>query len=278
MFRFISKIWARFKEYFVLVILILFSLIILSQNQNQNVQKLRAIAFGSFASVTSLLTDLFSVTNLKRENEELRRTNAKLMMQISKLRSYGIVNSELKSLLELKDTSSLPFIPSTVVSRSLSMTQNTITLNAGSNDNVLPGMPVINDQGLIGIIHSVSDDYSIARTINNVDFKLTVMDERSRVNGILKWTGEELVIINIPFTFDVEIGDRIVSSEISSIVPIPIPVGIVSEFKAGESGVFSYIKVKPFVDLTPIENVFILAQVRSKQIDDLELNFYRRNK
>jgi len=278
MFRFISKVWARFKEYFVLVILILFSLIILSQNQNQNVQKLRAIAFGSFASVTSLLTDLFSVTNLKRENEELRRTNAKLMMQISKLRSYGIVNSELKSLLELKDTSSLPFIPSTVVSRSLSMTQNTITLNAGSNDNVLPGMPVINDQGLIGIIHSVSDDYSIARTINNVDFKLTVMDERSRVNGILKWTGEELVIINIPFTFDVEIGDRIVSSEISSIVPIPIPVGIVSEFKAGESGVFSYIKVKPFVDLTPIENVFILAQVRSKQIDDLELNFYRRNK
>lgn len=276
MIRFITKVWTSFKEYIVLVILILFSLIILSQNQNPNVQNLRAIAFGSFASVTSILSDFFSVTNLKRENEELRETNARLMMQISKLRGYGIINSELKGLLSLKDTSRLPLIPATIISRSLSMTQNTITLNAGISDSVLPGMPVINDQGLIGIIHSTSADYSIARTLNNVDFKLTVMDERSRVNGILKWTGEELVIINIPFTFDVEVGDRIITSDISSIVPIPVPVGIVEEFRAGETGVFSYIRVKPFVDLTPIENAFIVAQVRSKQVDNLELNFYRR--
>ena len=102
------------------------------------------------------------------------------------------------------------------------------------------------------------------------------MDERSRINGIMKWTGEEFVIINIPYTFDIEVGDRIITSEVSSIVPIPIPVGIVEEFKAGETGVFSYIRVKPFVDLTPVENVFILAVVKSKQIDDLELNFYKR--
>jgi cell shape-determining protein MreC len=102
------------------------------------------------------------------------------------------------------------------------------------------------------------------------------MDERSRINGILKWTGEELIIINIPNTFDVEPGDRIITSDVSSIVPIPIPVGIVEEFRRGEKGVFSYIRVKPFADLTPVENVFILAKVKSKQIDNLELNFYRR--
>jgi rod shape-determining protein MreC len=276
MIRFITKVWTSFKEYIVLVILILVSLIILSQNQNPNVQNLRAIAFGSFASVTSILSDFFSVTNLNRENEELRETNAKLMMQISKLRSYGIINNELKGLLSLKDTTGLPLIPATIISRSLSMTQSTITLNAGVSDSVLPGMPVINDRGLIGIIHTTSDNYSIARTLNNVDFKLTVMDERSRVNGILKWTGEEHIIINIPFTFDIEVGDRIITSEISSIVPVQIPVGIVEEFRAGEAGVFSYIKVKPFVDLNPIENVFIVSLVRSKQIDSLELNFYKR--
>lgn len=276
MIRFFNKVWSGFREYIVLVILILLSLIILSQNENQNVQNLRAIAFGSFATVTSIVTDLFSVKNLKRENKELREINAKLMLQISKLRGYGIVNNELKSLLSLKDTSNLPLIPSTIVSRSLSVTQNTITLNAGANDNVLPGMPVINDKGLIGIVHSTSNDFSIARTLNNVDLKLTVTDERSRVSGILKWTGEELIIINVPFTFDVKLGDRIITSEMSSIVSVPIPIGIVEEFEAVETGLFSYIKVKPFVELTPVENVFILALVKSKQIDDLELNFYRR--
>ena len=276
MFRFLSKVWTNFREYIALILLILLSLIILSQNKNPNVQKIRAIAFGSFATVTSVISDLFSVTDLKRENEELRETNAKLMLQISRLREYGIVNKELKDLLELKDTTGFPLIPASIVSRSLSMTQNTITINAGKKDGVLPGMPVINDKGFIGIVSSVSEDFSIARTLNNVDLRLTVMDERSRINGILKWTGDELIIINIPNTFDVQAGDRIITSDVSSIVPIPIPVAIVEEFRRGESGVFSYIRVKPFVDLTPVENVFILAMVKSKQIDNLELNFYRR--
>jgi rod shape-determining protein MreC len=276
MFRFLSKVWTNFREYIALILLILLSLIILSQNKNPNVQKIRAIAFGSFATVTSVISDLFSVTDLKRENEELRETNAKLMIQISRLREFGIVNKELKDLLAFKDTTGFPLIPASIVSRSLSMTQNTITLNAGKKDGVLPGMPVINDKGFIGIVSSVSEDFSIARTLNNVELRLTVMDERSRINGILKWTGEELIIINIPNTFDVEAGDRIITSDVSSIVPIPIPIGIVEEFRRGETGVFSYIRVKPFADLTPVENIFILAKVKSKQIDNLELNFYRR--
>ncbi|TDJ53333.1 MAG: rod shape-determining protein MreC [Ignavibacteria bacterium] len=276
MFRFLSKVWTNFREYIALILLILLSLIILSQNKNPNVQKIRAIAFGSFATVTSVISDLFNVTNLKRENEELRETNANLMLQISRLREYGIVNKELKDLLAFKDTTGFPLIPASIVSRSLSRTQNTITLNAGKKDGVLPGMPVINDRGFIGIVNSVSEDFAIARTLNNVDLRLTVMDERSRINGILIWTGEELIIINIPNTFDVEAGDRIITSDVSSIVPIPIPVGIVEEFRQGEEGVFSYIRVKPFADLAPVENVFILAMVKSKQIDNLELNFYRR--
>ena len=276
MFRFLSKVWTNFREYIALVLLVLISLIILSQNKSPNVQKIRAIAFGSFATVTSVISDLINVTDLKRENEELRETNAKLMLQISRLREFGIVNKELKELLTFKDTTGFPLIPANIVSRSLSMTQNTITLNAGKKDGVLPGMPVVNDKGFIGIVNSISEDFSIARTLNNVDLRLTVMDERSRVNGILKWTGDELIVINIPNTFDVEAGDRIITSDVSSIVPIPIPVGIVEEFRPGETGVFSYVRVKPFADLAPVENVFILAKVKSKQIDNLELNFYRR--
>ena len=276
MFRFLSQVWTNFKEYIVLVLLILISLIILTQNNNPGVQKIRAVAFGSFATITSVINDLFSITDLKKENEELRKTNAKLMIQISKLRQYGIINNELKGLVAFKDSTNFPLIPASIVSRSLSMTQNMVTLNAGEKDSVLPGMPVVNDQGFIGIIQSTSDNYSIAKTLNNVDLKLAVMDERSRINGIMKWTGEELVIIDIPYTYDIEVGDRIITSEISSIVPVPIPVGIVEEFKTGETGVFSYIRVKPFVDLITLENVFILAEVKSKQIDDLELNFYKR--
>lgn len=276
MFRFFSKVWSEFKEYIVLVITVLLSLVILTQNHNPKVQKVRAIAFGTFASASSIVSDLFSMKSLKRENRELRETNAKLMLRLSKLREFGITNDELRNLVHFKDTTSFPLVPASIVSKSLSYTQNSITLNVGAKDSVLPGMPVINDEGLIGIVQSTSEDFSIAKTLHNVDLKLTVMDERSRINGILKWTGEDLIIMNIPNTYDIEVGDRIVTSDISSIIPVPVPVGIIEEFKPSETGVFSFVKVKPFVNLTTIDNLFILAIVKSKQVEDLELNFYRQ--
>lgn len=276
MIRFITSVWSNFKEYIVLIILLLISLAILSQNNSAGVQKIRSIAFGTFASVTSVFTDIFNVSNLKKENENLRRTNAELMLQLSKLREYGIENSELKGLLNLKDSTKYPLIPATVVSKSLSKSQGTITLNVGKNQNVKAGMPVVTDKGLVGIIFSTSDNYSIARTLSNVDLKLTIKSERTRENAVMKWNGEWLVLVNVPKTFGMKKGDRIVTSEISSIVPIPIPVGVVAEISGVEKGIFNEVKIIPFVDLQKVENVFVLGIVKSKEIDDLEFNFLNR--
>ncbi|HLG33225.1 MAG TPA: rod shape-determining protein MreC [Ignavibacteriaceae bacterium] len=275
MIKFLSNAWSNFKEYVILCLLVILSLILLSQNQNQKVQKVRAIAFGSFSTVTSVFSNLFSSARITEENEELRKANAELMMQISKLREYGITNEQLRGLIGLKDTANLPLIPATVVSKSLSLTQHTITLNAGLKDSVKPGMPVVNYSGLIGMVHSSSENFSIVRTLKNVDLKLTVKNERSRIHGIMKWDGEEFIIVNIPKTYDFEIGDRIITSELSSIVPVPLPVGLVQEIDDVETEVFKRIKVRPFVDLLSVENLFIVGIVNSTQKQNLELNFYR---
>jgi rod shape-determining protein MreC len=198
MIRFLVSIWENFKEYVVLVILLVASLILLSQNNTQGIQRVRTIAFGTFASITSVFTDLFNISNLKKENEELRRTNAEIMLQLSRLREYGIVNEELKGLLSLKDSSQFPLIPATIVSKSISKSQGTITINAGLNQGVKTGMPVITDKGLVGLISTTSDNYSIARTLNNVDLKVTVKSERTRENAVMKWNGDWLVMINVP--------------------------------------------------------------------------------
>ena len=272
MIRFFLSAWENFKEYVVLVVLLIVSLILLSQNNSQGIQKVRSIAFGTFASVTSIFTDVFNVSNLKADNENLRRTNAEMMLQLSKLREYAIVNDDLKGLLSLKDSTNFPLIPATIISKSLTKSQATITINAGKNQSVKVGMPVITDKGLVGIVYTISDNYSIARTLNNVDLKVTVKSERTRENAVMKWNGEWLVMVNVPKTFDLKKGDRIVTSEISSIIPFPLPVGLVYEIGNVEKGIFNEIRVYPFVDFQKVENVFILGIVKSKEIDDLEFN------
>ncbi len=277
MFKFFSKIWQEYKEYIILILLLVVSLITLSLNQKPGIKKVRAVAFGTFASVTSVFSNIINTAKIQSENERLREVNAELMLQVNRLREYGILNEQLKGLIGIKDTFNYPLIPAGIVSKSFNKSQSTITINAGESSGIKPGMPVINDQGLIGIIHSTSEDFAIARTLKNIDLKITVKDERSRVDGIMKWNGDDLVIVDVPKTYDIEPGDRIISSDLSSIVPVPIPVGVVVGLSKVETGIFNEVKIKPFVDFVRVENVFIVGVVQSKQKNNLELNFYNRD-
>jgi rod shape-determining protein MreC len=258
------------------VFLIFIGLLLLSSNQKSGIKKTRAIAFGTFASISTLVSDVISVAEIKSDNTRLREKNAELMLQMNKLRQFGIENEELKGLLKLKDTVKYPLIPATIVSKSFSTSQNTITLIGGNSLGIKPGMPVINDQGLLGIIYSVSDDFSIARTLRNRDLKLTVKDERSRIDGIMKWNGEDLVMVDVPKTFDIKPGDRILTSELSSLISVPVPVGIVMQLSKVDIGIFNEVRVKPFVNFSKAENVYVIGIVESKQKNQLELNFFNR--
>ena len=276
MIRFLLIVWVNFKEYIVLVVLIILSLLAISLNRSPEVKNFKALAFSSFATVTSVVSDVTNIAKIKSENSRLRRANAELMLQVNRLREYGIQNSELKDLLALKDSIDYPLVSGMVVSKTLTTSQSSFTLNVGKNDGVKPGMPVINDRGLIGIVYDTSDDFCIVRTLQNIDVKITVKDERSRIDGIMKWDGDNLVIINIPKTYDVKSGDRIITSDISTIVPVPLPIGIVSGITNVSTGIFNEANVQPFVDFNNVENVFVIRLVEKIEKNNLELNFYNR--
>ena len=77
---------------------------------------------------------------------------------------------------------------------------------------------------------------------------------------------------NVPATADINNGDRVVTSVLSTILPPSIPIGLVVNKESNISGLLSDILIKPFVDVSSVKNVFILSAVRSNQIDSLELN------
>lgn len=276
MLRIFSNLWEEFKEYIILVVLLVVSLILISLNEQPGIKKVKAISFGTFASVTSVISDVFSTSSLRSENETLRRKNAELMLKVNKLRDYEVTNRELKGLVGIKDTTTFPLLPATIISKSLSRSQNVFTLNKGENDGIKPGMPVINDQGLVGIIYNTSGDFSIVRTLKNSELKLAVKNQRSRVDGLMKWNGSDLVIVNVPKTYDIKPNDIIVTSDISSIIPFTIPVGKVVELIQVETGIFNEVRLTPMADLDRSENVFVIKVVQSKQKNDLELNFFNK--
>lgn len=270
--------WQNFKEYLVLIFFIIISLFLISLDSSIHTQRLRAIVFGSFSIVNSFFYDVIDSENLKEENELLRLKNAELMLQLSKLRKDLLLIDELKNFLTLKDTFKYNLISSRVISKFSNNYQETITISSGKKDGLEVGMPVINDKGFVGIVFSVSENFAIVKTLRNNDLSLTVKSERTGENGILKWKSNNLRIINIPKTFQIRKGDRIVISEFSTIVPVTVPVGVAQYTENLQTGIFNEIVVAPFVDFNKVEYVLVVPVVASKEIKNIELNLLKKLK
>lgn len=269
----LGEIVVSIKEYLLLTLLIVISLILLFSNDNTQIRFIRAIAIGSFGAVQSGLSAIPNVFELEQENKYLRETNIKLSNEVSNLKESKLENIRLTKLTELKDKVNLGVVSGKIVNKSLTQTRNTITINVGDKDSVKLNMPVITDAGLVGKIAAISKNYSIVQILYNKDLKFSVKSQRSRVDGILNYDGAgNLLMTNVPKSADIKVGDIIITSEYSNSFPAGIPVGEVVE-EGTVDNLFKRIIISPSVNFKTLEEVFVLKYISDSERMELEKKF-----
>ncbi|MCX7797785.1 MAG: rod shape-determining protein MreC [Melioribacter sp.] len=276
MINFFRRILTEFKEYVLFVSLSIISFFILSLNEKPAIKKLRTFAFGNFALVNQVANYPLSIFKYDYSLRELEKENAKLMLEVNRLRKLSVENENLRSMLQFRDTCNFPLISADVISKLVNKMQGNFVINRGSNEGITIGMPVLNSKGLIGIVIDTTKDFSLVRTLYNVNLNVAVRIERLNIDGVLSWDGNKLIIKNIPSTYDVRIGDRVVTSDFSTIFPPKISIGIISEREQVPVGLLHNLTVKPFADINTVDNVFVLKIVPSKQINHLEMNLLKK--
>jgi rod shape-determining protein MreC len=258
------------KEYLILTITIIISLILIFSNDNSQIRFLRGIAIGSFGTLQSGFSAIPNIFEIQKENKFLRESNITLSNEIANLKEAKLENIRLTKLLNLKQKNILGIISGKIVNKSLIQTRNTITINIGEADSVKINMPVITDDGLVGKIVSTSKNYSIAQILLNRDLKITVKCQRSRVDGILNFDGFQLLaIMNVPKSADVNPGDIFITSEYSNHFPAGIPIGTAIE-TGNLDNLFKKIIIKPAVNFESLEEVFILMFIPDTEKISLE--------
>ena len=270
--NFLRRILSSFKEYILVVCLLIISLSVLSANDSAEAKNIRRISLSTFAVFNSFVDHISDLFINEDELLEQKKTNSELMLQVNKLREYGLENIHLKKMLGYKQSVEQKLKPARIISKFVSNVQGVYVINLGASDSILVGMPVINEKGLAGIVVEVTNDFSLIRNLNNSNLKIAVSVQRSNIDGILKYNGSELIIENIPTTYDIKVGDRLVVSEFSTIFPPSIPVGIITKSTTDISGVLNTLTVQSYVDLESLRNVFVLQVVQSKEVDSLQLN------
>ncbi|HTY37672.1 MAG TPA: rod shape-determining protein MreC [Bacteroidota bacterium] len=259
MFKRLYNLALVFREYAVLSALLVLSLILMALGDNTQIRHIRSVATVAFGVVEEQFSFIPRYFALRGENDMLRRMNIDLADEASRLREARLENDRLHRLLALKETTPYPVLAAKVVGKNLTLLRNTLTLNVGKLDGVLPHMPVVSDGGLVGVIASVNDHYSVVRILLNADFRASAKVERSRVDGILAWDGDDLLLSNVAKTLDVVAGDTVITSDYSSTYPAKIRIGVVREVSEQPGSLFKKVYVTPGVNFVKLEEVFVVS-------------------
>ena len=145
-----------------------------------------------------------------------------------KLKQLEKDNLRLRSLLSLKKTTDKLKIDSSVISRNTGSWWRKIILNKGARNGVNVGDAVVGPGGLIGLIEDVSGFTSSVKLLTSSESKVGAWVQRINTNGLLIGVGNDLpMLVFYSKDIDIKVGDLILSSPASTLLPPNIPIGII---------------------------------------------------
>lgn len=190
---------------------------------------------------------------------ELQREVMRLELEQQRLREQSIENARLRALLDLKSSLPSETLAATVLSNSSRGLAKTCLIDRGEEDGIRPDMPVVNSQGLVGRVRSVSAGVAKVQLITDAASGVAVLVQRSRVQGVLVGRGDPVLELRYVSTLDdVQPSDLLLTSGLDGIYPAGLPVGVVAEVGEGAEMLRS-ISVVPRVEFNRLEEVLVLA-------------------
>lgn len=273
--RQLIEIIVKYKDYITLILLCIISLSMISMGDISKIGGYRAFAVGMIGHLEEAFAWMPNPAAIRNENNAVRELNLYLSSELIDSRKSITENNKLRNLLALKETSEMPMIAAEVVGKSVIELRRYFTINKGSNDGIKRGMVARTDGGLVGTVVVVESKYSLIESLDNRNVKIASKILRTGINGILSWGGDSYFYIqNIPKSFDVQVGDELVTSNYSMKFPANIPIGKVISVKDDESSLFLRIAVKPHAGLATLEQLFVIMEIndeeRVKLIEEME--------
>lgn len=247
---------------FALVILFLSAFVLMLVNKTDTViiEKTSSIATDLVSPAIDVLVipakgigkvyDYFKdLQQIHQDNLRLKEENKTLSNLYDRARALEIENKLLSNLLNYVTPPAADYITARVIAEEGDAFSHSVIAYVGGK-NVKKGQVALSDKGVVGRVDQVGDMYAKIILMTDINSKIPVMVEKTRVRGIL--SGDNTTtpkMIFIPLESELNIGDRIVTSGVAGVFPAGLPVGKVVSINKNE------IRIKPFGDLEQLEYV-----------------------
>lgn len=222
---------------------------------------------GRWSSKVENILDYFS---LRSENQKLADENAYLYNRMGS--SFTVVFADSAYMGDSLMPRKFLYLTAKVVNNTVNKQFNYLTLDKGRMGGIEPEMAVIGSQGIVGIVKSVSDNYSSVLSLLNRDFRVSAKIESNGYFGPLSWNGvspEYATLVDIPFHVKVSKGDTVVTSGFGGIFPEGYLIGTIFDYRL-KGGNYFEIKVKLSTDFRKLNFVHVVKNFAKVEIDSLE--------
>ncbi len=274
--RFIELV-VRYKNYITLCTLVVMSFSFMSFGSLSQLGGFRAIIVGSIGWIQSLFSWVPNPVALKSENTALRELNLQLSIESSRYREAMVENSTLRNMLQLPAYTDDKLIAADVVGKTTTQLRNYATINRGTADGIKEGQAVVTDAGLVGTVIGASPHYAVLQLLLNRDTRISARVYRSNVDGIIVWEGEQTLLLkDIPLSYDVKVGDIVVTSSYSILYPSNVVIGRVAQVGEESNSLFRKVTIKPSVDFGTLEQVFVIDRLPNPERMVLEDSVIRK--
>lgn len=223
------------------------------------------------AKVLEMRNDVTKHFNLEKTNRQLQWENKRLREKL-KLSLY----KENQGQITIDDTAyrqQYTYIPATVINNTFDKRNNYMTINIGSNQGIKRNMGVFSSRGVVGVVHHVSANYAVVKTILTQNINIDVMLEKGGAFGLLKWDGlnaKRVSITGISNDMQIKKWAKVVTRGGSGIFPRGISVGRIESKAFLEGKPLWDITVRISEDFRSIQHVYVVKNLLQEELEKIE--------
>jgi rod shape-determining protein MreC len=261
----------RFQICLVFALLQVISLVIYVQFLSFPRSQYLTTASNVTAKVLTWENDITKHFDLSKNNWALQRENIRLRERLPEF-MYTLSATKVK----VQDTvfeQQYTYIPGEVINSSVTRKNNYFTLNIGSKHGVKRDMGVFSDNGVVGIVHNVSEHYCVVKSVLTEDINIDVIIEPIHIAGILKWDGHDPrrgSIDGVSNDLRIKKWSKVVTRGGSGIFPKGIPVGKVESIEPIEGESLWNVVIRYSEDYRRLQRVYVVKNLLIEEQKELE--------
>ena len=247
----------------------------ISSSVSTVVSPLQKIVYNINSRVKETVDFFLNFSEVKLENEELKKKNTKLANELIEYESLKDEVERLREALNFTESkNNYKYVGVNIIGYSGNSLSDGYIIDKGSNDGIDKNMVVVSSKGLVGKVTKVASNFAIVQSILNENIAVAVMDQQTReATGVLQGLSDKkdnnmTVVYNLPISSDVKEGDIIITSGLGKIYPKEIPVGTVVSVEEDNVRVIKSAVVEPFVNFNEVEELFVV--IPNSNIDEIE--------